>query len=60
MLEIVYPFLVVHLWLDFLEWLDAKLGTPFIHMVDEVGGWAGWLCVTLGRVGSLRPTCMID
>ena len=36
MLEIVYPFLVVHLWLDFLEWLDAKLGTPFIGMVDEV------------------------
>lgn len=53
MLEIVYPFLVVHLWLDLMEWLDAKLGTPFIRMVDEVGGRLSHL------VGSLRRW-MID
>ena len=55
MLEIVYPFLVVHLWLDFMEWLDAKLGTPFIHMVDEVGGLA-WLDLN----GSGRVSQAVD
>ena len=57
MLEIVYPFMLVHLWLDFLEFLDRRLGTPFIHVVDEVrreGGREGGrecvcVCIYGGR-----------
>jgi hypothetical protein len=45
MLEIVYPFMLVHLWLDFLEWLDRTLGTSFIHAVDEVRAFRGVVCM---------------
>jgi len=34
MLEIVFPFMIIHKFLDCLEWCDQKVGTKFIYFVD--------------------------